>query len=152
MYISFFRQNAIDWIKEGRQVCMLMLSQSSRTGWQEASKNQGQYRLTALAEANELERASSVVMSVFTDTALKQVNAAKIQVLKNRDGEVMTEAMEIFVDPAYYAFGDIDGAGEAQLQFNDVSLDNLFAVDNSDLKGLQSPSSIIDLNNLDIGL
>lgn len=152
MYISFFRQNAIDWIKEGRQVCMLMLSQSSRTGWQEASKNQGQYRLTALAEANELERASSVVVSVYTDSALKQVNSAKIQVLKNRDGEVMTEAMEVFVDPAYYVFGDAEGAGEAQLQFSDVNLDKLFSVDNSDLQDLQSPSSVVDLNSLDIGL
>ena len=152
MYVSFFRQNAIDWIKEGRQVCMLMLSQSSRTGWQEASKNQGMYRLTALAEANELERASSVVMSSYTDTALKQVNSAKVQVLKNRDGEVMTEAMEIYVDPVYCAFGDVDGAGESDLQFSGVDLGSLFAVDNSDLQDLEAPSGVVDLNNIDIGL
>ena len=152
MYVSFFRQNAIDWIKEGRQVCMLMLSQSSRTGWQEASKNQGMYRLTALAEAIELERASSVVMSSYTDTALKQVNSAKVQVLKNRDGEVMTEAMEIYVDPVYCAFGDVDGAGESDLQFSGVDLGSLFAVDNSDLQNLEAPSGVVDLNNIDIGL
>lgn len=150
-YISFFRQNAINWIGEGRQVCMLMLSQSSREGWKEAAKNQGQYRLTALAEANELERASSVVASVYTDAALSQVNAAKVQVLKNRDGNIMAEAMEVFVDPVYYVFGDIENGGTSDVSFDTANLGDLFATSNSDIEGLMNPSNI-DLNGLDIGL
>ena len=103
-------------------------------------------------EANELERASSVVMSSYVDSALKQVNSAKVQILKNRDGEVMTESMEVFVDPAYYVFGDIDGAGESDMQFNNIDLNSLFTVDNSDLQDLESPSGVTDLNEIDIGL
>ena len=86
-YISYFRQSILNWCKTGRQIAGLVLSQSSREGYKEAVRNEGRYRLTALAEANELERASSLVLSVYSSEALKQVKAAKVQVLKNRDGQ-----------------------------------------------------------------
>lgn len=84
-YVSFFRQNVLNWIKTGRQVTGLILSQSSREGWKEAVRQEGRYRLTALADANELERASSLVLSIFSSESLKQINSAKVQILKNRD-------------------------------------------------------------------
>ena len=95
-YISYFRQSILNWCKTGRQIAGLILSQSSRDGYREAMRNEGRYRLTALAEANELERASSLVLSVYSSEALKQVKAAKVQILKNRDGQAWRRTYRSF--------------------------------------------------------
>ena len=76
------------FIKENKQVVVLILSQTSRDGWKKASKNEGCYDLTALADSNELERAASLVLTVYCSTSLKQVKEAKVQILKNRDGDI----------------------------------------------------------------
>lgn len=81
-YVSFFRKNAINWIKEGRKTCMIMLSQASREGWKEAQRNEGQYKLTALAEANELERASAMVVSTYSTESLINMKSAKVRIIK----------------------------------------------------------------------
>ena len=72
MYVSFFRQQCMNFVKEKRNIAVLMLSQANRGGWEDAVRHQGTYTLTALADANELERASSLVMSVFSSDPLKQ--------------------------------------------------------------------------------
>lgn len=149
-YVSFFRQTALNWIKSGKQIAVLMLSQSSRTGWQEAAKSEGRYRLTALAEANELERASSVVLSVFSSESLKQIKSAKVQILKNRDGQAWSEPMEVFVDPVYYMFGDNnDQAIENSTEFN---MENLSGLLNSDNKELDNLIEDIDIDNINLNL
>ena len=86
-YVSFFRQQALNFIRENKQVSVLILSQTSRDGWRKASRNEGCYDLTALADSNELERAASLVFTVFCSSSLKQVKEAKVQILKNRDGD-----------------------------------------------------------------
>ena len=79
----------MNWIKSGRQISVLILSQSSREGWKDAARHNGTYKLTALAEANELERASSMILSVFSSDSLKMANTVKVQVLKNRDRTIL---------------------------------------------------------------
>lgn len=142
-YVSFFRQCCLNWCHSGRQIAGLILSQSSREGWKEAVKNEGQYRLTALAEANELERASSLVLSVYSSSSLKQIKAAKVQILKNRDGQVWSEPQEVFVDPAYYAFGDVQNSLDTNSNFNTVNINSLFDVNDN---------SINDINLMDLDL
>lgn len=149
-YVSFFRQSVLNWIKSGRQIAGLILSQSSREGWKEAVRAEGKYRLTALAEANELERASSVVLSVFCSESLKQIKSAKIQILKNRDGEAWSEPMETFVDPVYYAFGDIKGAINSTPDFNIGNINNLFTMDSESVSDLASLDNDLDLSQLDL--
>lgn len=143
-YVSFFRQSALNWVKSGRQILVLVLSQSSREGWKEAVRAEGRYRLTALAEANELERASSIVLSVFSSESLKQVNAAKVQLLKHRDGQAWSEPMEVFVDAAYSMFGDIQNNVDVTPQFNIDNISSLFDTSNTSLESLEN------LTDLDI--
>ena len=145
-YVSFFRQCALNWIKSGKQISVLILSQSSREGWKEAVRSEGRYRLTALAEANELERASSLVLSVFSSDSLKQVKAAKVQILKNRDGQVWSEPMEVFVDPVYYVFGDVTGAIETTGEFNLDNMNSLFDTEDSNMNNLLNSINIDDLD------
>lgn len=151
-YVSFFRQNILNWIKSGRQISGLILSQSSREGWKEAVRSEGRYRLTALAEANELERASSVVLSVFSSDSLKQVKSAKVQILKNRDGQAWSEPMEVFVDPAYYVFGTVDGGAESNSNFNFTNLNSLFNMDNDSLENITSLTEEANLSNIDLDI
>lgn len=151
-YVSFFRQQALNWIKSGRQVAVLMLSQSSRTGWQEAVKGEGRYRLTALAEANELERASSIVLSTYTSEALKQTKSAKVQILKNRDGESWADPMETFVDPVYCVFGDSSGnQAETSNSFDISNIDSLFD-SSDDMSEIATLSEEAALSNIDLEL
>ena len=147
-YVSFFRQSALNWIKSGRAISVLILSQSSREGWKEAVRAEGRYRLTALAEANELERASSLVLSVYSSDSLKQVKAAKVQILKNRDGQVWSEPIEVFVDPVYYTFGDTTGSIESSTSYDLESMTNLFNTDDN----MDNLLNSISLDDLDINM
>ena len=129
-----------------------MLSQSSREGWKEADKSNGRYRLTALAEANELERASSLVLSVYCTDTLKQMKSAKVQILKNRDGEVWPEPIETYADFAYYEFGETMNSSnkEDKLELADMSA-NLFDLSNNEMNELSDLASL-DINKLDLDL
>jgi replicative DNA helicase len=113
LYVSFFRQQAINFLHSKRPCTVLMLSQLNREGFYQASKNGGRYTLTALAEANELERASAMVMTVFSDESLKASKQIQIQLLKSRNGETMQDPAVAFFDPVYYVFGsDVGQSGE----------------------------------------
>lgn len=149
-YVSFFRKNAIDWIKSGRKVAMVMLSQSSREGWKDATRHEGQYKLTALAEANELERASSLVLSTYSNEQLISMNAAKVSVLKSRNSRATPEPIETFVDPEYYVFGEVKGSSSTNsMSFSDF---NLGSVLSSDQQQVQELGSLIDLNSIDLDI
>ncbi len=107
MYVSFFRQQCINFIHSKRQCSFLILSQANRDGWTYALKHGGMYRLTALADANELERASSIIISVYADEQMKIGNQAKVALLKARNTSTSLEPVDVFTDPSKYAFGDI---------------------------------------------
>lgn len=109
-YVSFFRQQCLNFLGKKRPITVIMLSQANREGWKRAVKNGGKYDLRAISEANELERASWRIMSVYTDENLKESKEAKVQLLKNRTGAVIVEPQTVFVDPVMNVFGDeVDG-------------------------------------------
>lgn len=105
LYVSFFRQQAINFLHSKRPCTVLMLSQINRTGFEYASKHDGRYTLTNLAEANELERASAIVLALYTDESLKASKQVSIQMLKSRNGETLVDPVIAFMDPVYYVFG-----------------------------------------------
>lgn len=106
MYVSFFRQQAISFLHTKRTCCVLMLSQFNREGFRTANKKDGVYSLIDLAEANELERASSMVISIYSNEELKLSKQVKTQLLKSRNGATMMDPVIVFMDPEFYAFGD----------------------------------------------
>lgn len=105
LYVSFFRQQAINFLHSKRSCTVLMLSQINREGYSYACKHEGRYTLTNLAEANELERASAMVIALFTDESLKASKQVSIQLLKSRNGETIVDPIIAFMDPVYYVFG-----------------------------------------------
>lgn len=105
-WVDYFRKQCMNFLNSSRQIAIILLSQANRGGWEYAVKHNENYQLTALAEANELERASSMVISVFTSDPLKAIKQAKVQLLKCRDGQTMEDSVPVFADLAYYTFGD----------------------------------------------
>lgn len=104
LFVSFFRKQAVNFLGTKRQVCIILLSQANREGWKYAKKHNGVYQLSALAEANELERASNIVLSIYTDEAMLMANQAKAKICKSRDSCAMEEPVDTYIDPATYLF------------------------------------------------
>ena len=82
-----------------------MLNPTEKVG-EYARKHNGNYLLGHFAEGNELERASSVVLTVYSDDALKILYQAKVGLIKNRDGTPIEFAFETVIEPEYYTFGN----------------------------------------------
>lgn len=72
----------------GRGMRIITPFQVNREGWKEAVKNDGVYKLTALSNANEAERAADHVIALFMNEEMKKNGLMKICCLKNRKGMV----------------------------------------------------------------
>lgn len=116
MWVNYWRNQALDFLKSKRQVHVLMAAQINRTGWLKAAKRDGEYDLTALAESNEIEKASSVIISLFSSEQLKESKEVKFQILKNRDGIKKERADTIYCDFAYQVIG-----GDSSTSDNDFA-------------------------------
>lgn len=139
-YVSFIRQISICFRKkdgESRGLTTVLLAQTNRTGYKEATKSfrklnsvnrpgdkvnsknnlttqaEG-YSLTALSDANELERCSSVVLFVYTNDDLKYGGQAYVQMAKTRYGSNVLPTL-VDVNPEYYQFGGYGMVNEDEL-------------------------------------
>ena len=93
----------------------------------------GKYDMRALAEANELERGSQIITTIFTDDNMKMAKEACVCLLKNRNGQTITDPVSIFVDPEAYVageemegFNDTISVGELQDVFGSASAADMF--------------------------
>lgn len=163
-YVSFIRKLSICFRKkdgEAKQVASVLLAQTNRTGWKKADHNFRQtdqknkkgvpkegYDLTALAEANELERCSSLVLAVYTNDALQSNHTAYVQVLKTRYGELNQTPVGVECIGEYFSFGE-----EAEIKesaFNMDSIDDLINLDLGDSLGDVGTSVNNDLDFDDV--
>ena len=136
-YVSFFGTLTVTFRKkdnEKRSVSTVLLAQTNRSGFKEASssfrklntvnrsgkdsqlfntKVEG-YRITALSDSNELERFSSVVMTVFANDDMKDAHQAYVQVLKTRYGDNVPPT-PVDIDPEVYKFGGFASVDESIL-------------------------------------
>jgi replicative DNA helicase len=110
-YVAYFRRLAQDFYSNGKKkkLIVILLSQINRESWKRVRNKkygEGRYDLTCLADANELERGSSRVFTVYTSENMKLVKEAQVQLLKNRNGVTMWDPEKVFVDPEAYVFGE----------------------------------------------
>ena len=138
-YVSFIREMSINFrVKNGekRSIASVLLAQTNRTGWKEAANSfrrskvpvrsnknaqistqtEG-YRVSALSDANELERCSSVLMFIFFDPNITGTDTAYVQLSKTRYGQQLLP-MPIQVEPEFYKFG-----GDASIDTSELSVD-----------------------------
>lgn len=138
-YVSFIREMSISFrVKDGekRSIASVLLAQTNRTGYREATKslrhsavvissnrnkqnnaNFEGYQVTALSDANELERCSSVLMFVYANKELLGDSTAYVQLSKTRYGQQLSP-IPIQVDPIHYKFG-----GDASIDTSELSAD-----------------------------
>lgn len=99
-FASFFRQYTA---KNG--IGTILVSQTSRDGYKQAKAHGGRYELTSLAEANELERAATCVVTLFSSDSLKTSGEIQAQIIKSRNTETMPEPTIVSIRPEYYLVG-----------------------------------------------
>ena len=166
-YVSFIRQISICFRKkdgESRGLASVLLAQTNRSGYREAAKsfrklsmvnrpgdnkNKGLsilpegYSLTALSDANELERCSSVVLAVFANDDMKASKQAYVQMLKTRYGSTVSP-IPVAIDPEVYRFG-----GDATIDESTLSADLVDALSTSSIN-VSSAGTSITLDDDDI--
>lgn len=140
-YVSFFGELTVSFRKkdnQNKQIITVLIAQTNRSGYKEAmasfrklntvsklnnNKNASintqaeGYRLTALSDSNELERFSSIVMTVFADENMKSAHQAYVQVLKTRYGNNVPPT-PVSIEPEHYSFG-----GNAEVDVSQLSAD-----------------------------
>lgn len=139
-YVSFFGELTVDFRKKDgqkRQVATILVAQTNRSGFKEAASSfkklsmvtrpgdknkqlntqvEG-YKITALSDSNELERFSSIVMTVFANDYMKEAKQAYVQVLKTRYGNNVLPT-PVNISPEVYSFG-----GDASVDESELSVD-----------------------------
>ena len=139
-YVSFFRRLTLSFRKyddgEYSQLITILLAQANRKGFDDATKKKGNYSLTAIAEANEIERSSYRIMSIWTNDELKFAKECMVCILKNRGGQTVQDAFNVTFDGERYIFGDLDSSGESSTlmdfmksESSSTDFDNLFSDD-----------------------
>lgn len=73
---------------KGRGIPVISPFQTNRAGKQSADKNDGKYRLDALAGANEAERSADLILYTYLNDELRKISQLKLGCLKNRDGSI----------------------------------------------------------------
>lgn len=100
----------------GRGLVVVALSQLSRAAYMaardairnshEADPYQSIYSITSFAESSEIERASDVCMTIFSDETLKGRREALVQLIKNRDGDTIEKGFRVLALPDATYIGD----------------------------------------------
>lgn len=75
-------------------------AQISRAGYEAAMKNNGIYEITAFAQYSEIERSSDQLFSTLMTAEMRDTNQIRLQNHKNRDGQVITDPLNLYVDLA----------------------------------------------------
>lgn len=166
-YVSFIREISICFRKkdgETRSLASVLLAQTNRTGYKQArqqfkkltqvnrpgDKNKSfnnqieGYNLTALSDANELERCSTTVMSIYSDDDLKNARQVYVQLLKTRYGSNVPPT-PIDIEPEYYKFG-----GDASVDESELSVDLIDSLSTCSVNTGNAGTSIYTENDDDI--
>jgi len=169
-YVSFFGELTVDFRQnknQKRQVTMVLLAQTNRSGYKAAAtsfrklslvtrpndKNKSLntqvegYNLTALSDSNELERFSSIVMTVFANDDMKIAKQAYVQVLKTRYGQNVPPT-PVDIEPEVYSFG-----GDASVDESELSADLVDSLASCEISQKSAGTNIIsDLDDDIFGL
>jgi hypothetical protein len=81
----------------GRKIRAISPFQINRTGHKEAEKADGQFKLSALSNANEAERSSDVIITTYMTKEMKEAGIIKIGCLAHRRGAEF-DAFEAHID------------------------------------------------------
>lgn len=116
--IEDFKRLAVG--SNGKERMVVIGAQANREGWQQAVENDGKYEVSALAEANQLEKVSYYVISLFLDDKLRESREIKVCLLKHRGGDLITKPVIVPTDLRYYSIGSGTAGSSISVGVNDV--------------------------------
>lgn len=123
-YVSFFRRQSLSFLSTDRTVTVILLSQVNREGIAYAPKHDGAYLMQHVAEASEVERASSYVISVYTSPTSQVSKLLKVGALKLRGAALPLDTVNLFADGQYYQVGMISTPEQSDYSMEDIGLDD----------------------------
>lgn len=111
-WTSYFRKQSLNFIGTGRQIVVFMVSQINRESYLEASKpkKKGRYDITCASDANEIERASATMITLYKD--LDTRNTLLVNIPKAREGFVPDNPLQLEVYGEYAHIGSLNIHGE----------------------------------------
>jgi hypothetical protein len=81
----------------GRKLRIISPFQINRKGFEEAEKNDGRFKISALSNANEAERSSDLVITTYFTEEMKKAGLVKIGCLVHRRGDTF-DPFEAHID------------------------------------------------------
>lgn len=123
-YVTYFRKISKLFLEEGREILVILLSQCNREGISHARKKDGSYLLHQIAEASELERASSYIISVYTDELLQMSKMIKLGAIKLRGSSLPIGTINTYADGKYYQIGNLNNHKVKDYNVKDLNEDN----------------------------
>ena len=106
-YVSFFRKQSKNFLGLDREISVILLSQCNREGIAFAQKNDGAYLMQHVAEASEIERASSYIISTYTDACMQMSKQIKIGAIKLRGAALPIGTINTNADGEFYNVGEV---------------------------------------------
>lgn len=106
-WMSYFRKQSLNFLDTGREITAFVVSQINRESYLEASKpkKKGRYDITAASDANEIERASSTMITLYKDLDTK--NTLLVNIPKAREGYVPDDPIQLEVYGEYSHIGPL---------------------------------------------
>ena len=120
MYVSFFRRQALSFLNEKREVAVILLSQVNREGVTYAQRHDGRYQMQHIAEASELERSSTYVITVYADATTQLSKLLKIGAVKLRNAPLPMDTINVFADGEYYHVGISPTPTQKEYNISDI--------------------------------
>lgn len=109
-WVSYFREQALNFLDEARQIVVFLVAQTSRDSHTEASKssknkNLGQYDASCSSDAHEIERSSSTMITLYKDSS--NPNTLLFYIPKARNGYQPDAPLQITVKGDYFHIGNL---------------------------------------------
>lgn len=123
-YVDFFRKQSTKFLGKDRQISVILLSQVNREGIGYAQKHNGMYLMQHVAEASEVERSSTYIISTYTDAMSQVTKLLKVGSIKLRNMQLPMDTINVFADGAYYQVGDAYIPEQSACENFDISADN----------------------------
>lgn len=122
-WVSYLRKQALNFLDTGREIVVYMVSQINRESYMEASKpkKKGRYDITAASDANEIERASSTMITLYKD--LDTANALLVNIPKAREGQSPDNPLQLEVHGDYFHIGPLKVTG-GTMTYEDLESDS----------------------------
>lgn len=125
----------------GERIPILGLLQINRSGKLEAAKNDGIYKMQALADANEAERSSDVISTTFLDNDLRAANSVQFGCLKNRDNPHFLPFRANVDWDTRYLYNDFVSLGSDHAMLGVTNRDEMMKLVEDDIKAEQKGES-----------